>query len=116
MISQESFATKTPTMIPIDHLPYRRILVPLDGSALAEEALPVAMALFQHAEPGGKVILLGVHVTECIISSRGGPVAMPAVVPEEINAYLARLETTLRARGVLVEVAHSAGDAARDMA
>lgn len=116
MISQEGNATHIPIKEPIDLLPYSRILVLLDGSALAEEALPVAIALAQHAETPGEVILLPLHLTECIISSRAGPVAVPAVVPEEIDTYVARLERDMKAQGVSVEMARTAGDVASGIA
>ncbi len=110
MIAQGTYETQTPAPVSADRLLYSRVLVPLDGSALAEEALPVAIALAQQAETTGKVILLPLHLTECIISSRDGPVAVPAVVSQGIDAYLAQLEAGIQAQGVAVEIVQTEGD------
>jgi nucleotide-binding universal stress UspA family protein len=116
MISHAARTTQLPTETQADLLPYSRILVPLDGSALAEEALPPAIAFAQRAGANGKVILLRASVIECIISSRGGPVAVPIGVHQEIDAYLAGLEAAIRAQGVAVEAVRAAGDAAMSIA
>lgn len=112
MISQKEYATQTPTRVPGDLLPYSRVLVPFDGTQLAEEAMPLAIKLAQQARGNSAVILLRVCQTEWILSSRGGPVAVPTRVPVEIDASLARLEEAIRAQGISVEVTHTAGDAA----
>jgi nucleotide-binding universal stress UspA family protein len=92
--------------------PYSRILVPLDGSSLAEEALPTAIAFAQRARTQGKLILLHVSRTEHIVYSRGGPFATPIGAQQEIAAYLAKLEAEVRTHGVPVEAVRAEGDAA----
>lgn len=78
---------------------YRRILVPLDGSRLAEAVLPVAARL--GAAHDARVILL--HVLE-----RGAPAAVHGErhlrAPDEAGAYLAHVADTLSAQGVDVTI------------
>jgi nucleotide-binding universal stress UspA family protein len=92
--------------------PYSRILVPLDGSKLAEEALPAAMAFAQRAGANGKLILLRVSRVEYLVYSRGGPFEVPAGAHEEVNAYLTRTEQEMEAQGMPVEVVRVEGDPA----
>jgi nucleotide-binding universal stress UspA family protein len=92
--------------------PYGRILIPLDGSELAEEALPAGIAFVQRAGAGGKLILLRVNRAESIIYSRGGPFEVPTRMREEINAYLTQVENSIKAQGVPVEVVYTEGDPA----
>jgi nucleotide-binding universal stress UspA family protein len=92
--------------------PYGRILVPLDGSALAEEALPTAIAFVQRAGKAGKLILLRVTHMEYLVYSRGGPFEVPSGIHQEVDAYLARLEAQMKSDGVPVEVARAEGEPA----
>ena len=92
--------------------PYSRILVPLDGSALAEEALPAAIAFVRRAGKTGKLILLRVTHMEYLVYSRGGPFEVPSGVHQEVDAYLARLEAQMKSDGVPVEVVRAEGDPA----
>lgn len=92
--------------------PYGRILVPLDGASLAEEAVPTAIALAQRAGTAGKVILLHVSRTTHLVYSHGGPFAMLPSTEQEITTYLARREAEVSAQGVAVEVVRTEGDAA----
>jgi nucleotide-binding universal stress UspA family protein len=92
--------------------PYSRILVPLDGSALAEEALPTAIAFVQRAGKTGKLILLRVTHMEYLVYSRGGPFEVPGGVHQEVDAYLARLEAQMKSDGVPVEVVRAEGEPA----
>ena len=92
--------------------PYSRILVPLDGSALAEEALPTAMAFVQRAGKTGKLMLLRVTHMEYLVYSRGGPFEVPSGVHQEVDAYLARLEAQMKSDGVPVEVVRTEGEPA----
>jgi nucleotide-binding universal stress UspA family protein len=92
--------------------PYTRILVPLDGSELAEEALPAAISFAQRAGENGKVILLRVSGAESVIYSRGGPFEIPTGVHEEIDAYLTQIQEKVKVQNVPVETIHAEGDAA----
>jgi nucleotide-binding universal stress UspA family protein len=86
---------------------FRTIVVPLDGSPLAERALPYAAALA--GATGAQVILLRAAQPR----PDPGADAPPAWAPEEDSAYLADARTRLRARGAaLVEGAVSSGEAA----
>lgn len=77
---------------------YRRMLVPLDGSRLAEAVLPLVAELGQAS--GATVVLL--HVLE-----RGAPAAVHGErhlrACEEAEAYLAEVAAGLAAKGVTVE-------------
>lgn len=92
--------------------PYSRILVPLDGSALAEEALPAAIAFVRRAGKSGKLMLLRVTHMEYLVYSRGGPFEVPTGVHQEVDAYLARLEAQMKSDGVPVEVVRAEGEPA----
>ncbi len=92
--------------------PYGRILVPLDGSKLAEEALPAAIAFVQRAGTSGKLLLLRVSWKDYIIYSRGGPFEVPGAADEEIDTYLAQKEEAVLAMGIPVEIIHARGDPA----
>lgn len=93
---------------------YRRILVPLDGSRLAESVLPVVQRLA--AATGARVVLL--HVLE-----RGAPAAVHGdrhlQAVGESDDYLARIAGHLRASGATVDIhTHEVpeGDVARSIA
>lgn len=77
---------------------YRRLLVPLDGSRLAEAVLPIAARLGKACH--ASVLLL--HVLE-----RGAPAAVHGErhlqALDEAEAYLAEVAAGLRAQGVTVE-------------
>lgn len=77
---------------------YRRLLVPLDGSRLAETVLPVAASLGKAC--GATVLLL--HVLE-----RGAPAAVHGDrhlrARDEAEAYLDEIASALRQGGVAVE-------------
>ena len=73
----------------------RSILVPLDGSALAERALPYAAALARAADD--RVILARVLLPE---APRGGALAQEPEVRAELESIAARL----RADGTQAEV------------
>jgi nucleotide-binding universal stress UspA family protein len=84
------------------------ILVPVDGSALAEAALPKAMEL---AEASGARVLL---LRAAQASSLPGvdPTEAQVKVVEEAEAYLARLKERLTTPGVKVETSVWYGPAA----
>jgi nucleotide-binding universal stress UspA family protein len=112
MISQSPSTKQVPFKTDGGLPPYGRILVPLDGSELAEEALPTAIAFAQRAGPNGKLILLRVSKVEYLVYSRGGPFEVPAGVHEEIDAYLTRMEQAIKAQGISVETVRTEGDPA----
>lgn len=92
--------------------PYGRILVPLDGSKLAEEAVPAAIAFAQRAGTNGKLILLRVSKEDYLVYSRGGPFEVPSHVHQEIDTYLTSVEQEVKAQGIPVEVVRTEGDPA----
>jgi nucleotide-binding universal stress UspA family protein len=77
---------------------FSRILVPLDGSHLAESVLPTVEAVASAS--GGSVVLLHVH-------ERGAPTAVHGDRHlhgiEEGNSYLEQIAERLRERGLTVE-------------
>ncbi len=112
MISQTPSTNQIPFKTAGGLPPYGRILVPLDGSKLAEEALPTALAFVQRAGANGKLILLRVSKVEYLAYSRGGPFEVPTGVHEEIDAYLTRIEQEAKAQGVPIEAVRTEGDPA----
>lgn len=64
-----------------------RLLVPLDGSEVAEHAVPLATALARRT--GGTVHLLAVHVPEPAFVVPAAPVSMPEFA-REVREHLAR--------------------------
>jgi len=112
MISQVPSTKQVPFRTEEGLSPFGRVLVPLDGSPLAEEALPMAIAFAQRAGPNGKLILLRVSKVEYLVYSRGGPFEVPSGVQEEIDAYLTRMEQAIKAQGVPVETVRTEGDPA----
>ncbi len=92
--------------------PYSRILVPLDGAELAEEALPAARAFALRAGATGKLILLRVSRVEYLVYSRGGPFEVPPGLHQEIDAYLTRMAAEVKAQGFPVETVRTEGDPA----
>jgi nucleotide-binding universal stress UspA family protein len=77
---------------------FSRILVPLDGSALAETVLPAARALAERL--GGHLLLLHVLEQQPPAAVHGQPHLGD---PAEALAYLERQAETLRGDGVAVE-------------
>ncbi|MEZ4413960.1 MAG: universal stress protein [Gemmatimonadales bacterium] len=78
-----------------------RIMVPLDGSALAEQALPVAELLARTVD--GRIDLMSVK------SGRPEGNGEPAEARSATEAYLNRLAETLRQRGVKAEISMRSG-------
>lgn len=82
---------------------YRRLLVPLDGTLLAEHALPFAEALA--TATGAQVLLIRVDADDQRHASGGPPLGMA-----EAGAYLELVAGRLRAHGCVVETAARRGD------
>src|SRR5690242_7463594 len=92
---------------------YRRILVPVDGSPLAEAVLPHALALARRFDAAIELVracapspsLLAASASSALPGT--GPVLDPgpfiAAGREEAELYLAELAARLRHRGVAVE-------------
>lgn len=93
--------------IPEPRRPLRRLLVPLDGSPLAEQALPVAasLALKAHApiELVGVQPLIGEYLVAAEVAVSGG--ALEREAAERLDAYLARTAAALQKRAG-VKVGH----------
>jgi nucleotide-binding universal stress UspA family protein len=92
--------------------PYGRILVPLDGTELAEEALAPAIAFAQRAAEKGKLILVRVGQSTHLVYSRGGPFEVPTHEHEEIETYLGQMEEKIKAQNIAVETVNTEGDPA----
>lgn len=83
-------------------MPFRSILVPLDGSREGEQALPVANMIA--AQQGAAVHLVHVHTPNDIISIEGMPVLdeqMHSLGREHEHVYLDRIAQPLRAEASL---------------
>jgi nucleotide-binding universal stress UspA family protein len=94
---------------------YRRALVPLDGSVVAEGALSF---IRQVARPLDlDVTLLCVVVPSPLAVVEGGPVVIDdgAQLQAKAEAYLASLATELRASGVRVSTEVRRGEAAAEI-
>jgi len=95
---------------------YQEIIVPLDGSELAEKAIPYAAELARKF--GSRITLLSIIEPVVVYSQPGvvGPVVSVAVeVDQEIitmGNYLARIEEFLQAEGINTRKVVRQGDAA----
>jgi nucleotide-binding universal stress UspA family protein len=106
------FLVRERTMVPVH--PLRRLLVPLDGSTLAEWALPPAQALAQ--ESGASLLLLQVvqdldeGSRRILFESEAAAEATIGLWRAEAEAYLEGAGQALRSRGVPIEVRALVGD------
>ena len=83
---------------------YRKILVPLDGSGLAEQVLPLVTELAERA--GSQIILLripDVPIYETMVSVPDLNAQLREQAEHETREYLDRLGKELRAKGLLVQ-------------
>jgi len=82
---------------------YKRVLIPLDGSALAEQALPHAIALARHFQ--AELTLL--KVVEPLPHARGMSVADLERIRHQLNAwahdYLEGLVADIQQQGISVQ-------------
>src|SRR5581483_8312860 len=90
---------------------FRTILVPLDGSAAAERALPVAATL---AGRGGARLLL-VQVADALVLAGEDPSEAEALAVAEAREYLARVAERIAGQGVAVETAAPFGPPAEEI-
>jgi len=87
---------------------YEKILVPLDGSAFSERALPMAGALAQVM--GSDLVLMRAAVAS--IFPGADPTNAQCQAVEEVQSYLANLAIGLAEQGLRVDIAAPYGDAA----
>lgn len=82
---------------------YKRILVPLDGSRLAEQALPHAN--IHAAQFGAEIVLIKVlgPLPEPSMAGRGAVRSAEAVTAEMAQDYLGGIATSLREQGLLTQ-------------
>lgn len=104
-------ATEEP--VPIEVQPHPTLLVPLDGSAFAEEALPHAMAMAQALQ--AEIALLEVHVPpdlgEHDVYAKSGEIGARLTREQEhIEGYLSGLAHHVREMGLPVRSIIRAGD------
>jgi nucleotide-binding universal stress UspA family protein len=92
--------------IPDDKFAIERIMVPLDGTALAEHALPVAELLARTTS--GKIDLMSVSAAK-----RGG--ARSVEPKSATETYLRRMAETLRQRGLPAGFSLRSGDIAQEI-
>ncbi|HMA32848.1 MAG TPA: universal stress protein [Chloroflexia bacterium] len=100
LLAAPGWSLWTPVGAPAAPGDYRTILVPLDGSPLAELALAQAQELA--AAAGATLILVNVL-----------PPGTPAPAAADHTAYLATVAAATRAKGITVETVLPTGDAAR---
>lgn len=74
-----------------------KVLVPLDGSALAEAALPKAIEVVQDS-PGASLLLL--RAAEAPVLAGGDPVEAQVEVVREAEEYVERVAAKIRADGL----------------
>lgn len=86
---------------------YKKILLPLDGSTLAEQAIEPALTLAE--QTGGKVILVQVPVMDLIVSHPvigGYGVLLPDQSSDEAfaqaNAYLSQIQNKYQRSGITI--------------
>jgi nucleotide-binding universal stress UspA family protein len=90
---------------------YHTILVPLDGSAFSERALPMATALAQTMS--AQLVL--VRAASASVFPGADPTEAQCQAVEEAEAYLWAVATGLSEQGLSVEVAVPYGDAAESI-
>lgn len=98
---------------------FKHLLIPLDGSSLAEQALPVAMALA--ARFGGRVTLLRVIQPPYVVTGIGGSVyaelalGLRDQIYEDAELYLAAVQDSLQTADVDVRTHVGEGEPAADL-
>jgi nucleotide-binding universal stress UspA family protein len=89
---------------------YKRIVVPLDGSPLAEQALPHAMA--QAAQFGADLILLKVMapLPEVVFSAPAAVLSAEKMSAQLARDYLEEVAAGIREQGIAAEIATVEGE------
>lgn len=90
---------------------YRKLLVPLDGSAYSERALPLVATLAQHL--AADIVLM--RAVSATVFPGVDPTEGQLRAIEEAETYLTRVASDLAARGLRVETAAPYGDAATEI-
>jgi nucleotide-binding universal stress UspA family protein len=91
---------------------FRHILVPLDGSKLAELALPLARAFATQEGAEGKITILGVDSRDYTAYARGGAFELPPEEHARLDNYLTTVKAKLRTKVSHVEHVRVSGDPA----
>ncbi len=112
MISKDHSSLETAGAMKEVELPFKHMLVPVDGSKLSEEAIPTAIAFAQKAGESARITLLRVKQTELAFYPPESTYSIPKGVHPEVEHYLSALATTIKAQGVEVETLGSYGDPA----
>ncbi len=103
---------------------FERILVPLDGSKVAEAALPVVEDLVSKLSAVQKVQVTLLQVVTSLVhwviaGETGAPVPYSehelVIIREEAQAYLEKIAEGLRGRGATVITRLSVGNAAQEI-
>lgn len=98
---------------------FKHLLVPLDGSLLAEAALPVAVEIASRFD--SDLTLLRVTRPPAVASSMGQPVYAERLgelrdwACEEATGYLKQIQNTLRQQGYKVQIHVTEGEPAADV-
>lgn len=98
---------------------FKHLLVPLDGSSLAETALPVAMGLAERFD--SEIMLLRVIRPPYIVSSVGGAAYAEMLAElrdqasEEARVYLREMGSTLRQKGYNIRTHVAEGENAAEI-
>lgn len=103
---------------------FERILIALDGSKVAEAALPVVEDLIHRLVSTQKIEITLLQVVTSLVhwviaGETGAPVPYSdrelAIIREEAQAYLERTAEGLRAKGATVHTRLSVGNAAQEI-
>ncbi len=103
---------------------YKTILIPLDGSELAELAIPHVEMLAKAGSEPAEVVLLGVcESARMVMGGYGGAVGQMAVLAEQAAAackadaeqYLSATEKRLKEKGLKVRTVLMEGDPAHEI-
>ena len=102
--------------LPIELAPLRRLVVPLDGSPAAEQALPLAMNLAGLLRTPLHLITIDeAQSTEGAAAPATGTSQSDKVVESEIPGYLERLADRLRDAGIAPSLAYGRGEPAIEL-
>jgi nucleotide-binding universal stress UspA family protein len=103
MMSANYSTTQETTHVQGAITPFCKILVPLDGAPLAEEALPVALAFAKRAGSEAKLVLLHASRVEVSVFAGGGGSEVPSVAQPKAE-YLGGIAQRVKDEGVEIRV------------